>query len=62
MNMIISQALNSPERIVFIIGTLIGGGGVGLICGLAPYLIGQKKNNRKLGKIALGVCVASGLI
>lgn len=62
MDMIISQALDSPERIGFFIGTLLGGGVVGLICGLLPYFIGMKKDNRRLGKFALYACIASGLI
>lgn len=40
---------------------LVGGGIAGFVCGLAPYFIGKKKNNKKLGKIALFSCIASGL-
>jgi hypothetical protein len=60
--MIIFQALDSPERIGFFIGTLLGGAGAGLICGLLPYFIGKKKDSRRLGKFALYACIVSGLI
>jgi len=48
----------SPKRL----GLFLGGGTAGLVCGLVPYFIGKKKNNRKLGKIALWSCIAAGLI
>ena len=41
---------------------LIGGGVVGLVCGLVPYFVGKKQSNNKLGKIALWSCITSGLI
>ena len=47
-----------PERI----GMLLGGAAVGLLCGLIPFFIGRKKNQRKLGKIALLCCIVSGLL
>lgn len=47
-----------PERI----GLLLGGAAVGLLCGLIPFFIGRKKNQRKLGKIALLCCMVSGLV
>jgi ABC-type tungstate transport system substrate-binding protein len=62
MDMIISQAMDSPERIGFFIGTLLGGAVAGLICGLLPYFIGKKKDSRRLGKFALYACIVSGLI
>jgi len=62
MGTIISQTLDSAEMIAWFVGTLVGGGGVGLICGLLPYFIGKKRNNRRLGKYGLYACVVSGLI
>jgi ABC-type tungstate transport system substrate-binding protein len=62
MDIIVSQALNSTEKLAWLIGTFIGGGGVGLICGLLPYFIGKKRDNRKLGNFALYACLVSGLI
>ena len=44
------------------IGALVGGLVVGVLCGLAPLLIGRKRNRQALGKVGLIACIVSGLI
>ena len=50
------------ENVAFAIGTLVGGAFVGLLCGLAPLLAGQSKNQSQLGWIGFASCVISGLL
>lgn len=40
---------------------LVAGGSVGAVCGLLPYFIAKKKNN-KLKNISLWSCILSGVI
>ena len=48
-----------PPRII---GMYMGAAAAGLLCGLVPYFIARKKNNKKLGIIALWSCIAAGLL
>jgi hypothetical protein len=46
----------------YIIGLILGAGGMGVLCGLIPLSLGNKFNNEGLAKLGFYCCIISGLI
>ena len=46
----------------FVVGAIFGSLIMGTLCGLIPFSMGNKYNNKKLGMAGFFVCVISGFI
>lgn len=44
------------------IGILVGGGVMGILCGLGPLIAGRRRGYKTLGLVGFLVCIVCGLV